>query len=212
MRTLCCDVGTSSVRVAIFEFLNDYKLHSEPLVVCTRPINIYNRKPNFYEQKTKEIWSAFCNASAECLEQLKTKCSEELPIKSIGFTATCSFVIVEDEYQNDGYDVIMWIDHRAKLEAKLINQSKNSVLNQFGGICSPEFSLSKLIWLHNNEKNRFNSAKAFMELPDWLCYRCSQWFNYPEEFPRSLCSVVCKWGFDANMNKWNEDLFSYFGL
>ncbi|OTF69310.1 FGGY carbohydrate kinase domain-containing protein-like protein, partial [Euroglyphus maynei] len=177
MRTLCCDVGSGSVRVAIFEFI-DYQLKSKPLAVSTRPLTIYNRKKDFYEQKSSEIWQAFCMAAIDCCKQMNQN-QISLTIDSIGFTATCSLVIISDVDNRDSgqlsndYDVIMWMDHRAFKEAELINQTGHHVLEQFGGTCSPEFSLSKLIWIHNNEPDRFRRTKAFMELPDWLSYRCS---------------------------------------
>ncbi|XP_027203661.2 FGGY carbohydrate kinase domain-containing protein [Dermatophagoides pteronyssinus] len=217
MLTLCCDVGSGSVRVAIFEF-NNYHLNSKPLAVSTHPLIIYNRKKNFYEQKSSEIWQAFCMAARDCCKQIKLN-RIPLVIDSIGFTATCSLVIITDDHDNRGessndYDVIMWMDHRALKEAELINQTGHQILEQFGGTCSPEFSLSKLIWIYNNESERFRRTKALMELPDWLSYRCSnQWSkNQPELFPRSLCSVVCKWGFDAENNKWRSDFFEKLGI
>lgn len=101
--------------------------------------------------------------------------------------------------------------YRAKAEADIISNSGHDVLKQFGGICSPEFSLSKLFWLYRNDKPRFEGAQAFMELSDWLTYRCSHLFGTPHKFPRSLCCVVCKFGFDAENHKWRDDLFELLG-
>lgn len=122
----------------------------------------------------------------------------------------------------------MWMDHRAIGEAfeitrskvettifmviwlNLWNPLKNAVLEQMGGNCSPEFSLAKLLWLSRNEKERFNEALAFMELPDWLAWRCSN--LDPKDYPRSVCSVVCKWGYDAFNKRWRDDLFKLVGM
>lgn len=213
MITLTCDVGTGSVRVAIFEYLPPSRLKIEPLAIESHALTIYNRKPDFYEQKSTEIWSAFCQCASRCLakanlDQLQN--GNYCPIDAIAFTATCSLVIVGDN-GDDEPDVIMWMDHRAKHEAHVISESNHSVLNQFGGVCSPEFSLSKLFWLFRNQRKRFETAQAFMELPDWLTYRCSQFWGNPEEFPRSLCSVTCKWGYDAINHRWPEDLFQSLG-
>lgn len=211
MITLSCDVGTSSVRVAIFEYLNESTLNTSPLAVATRPLTIYNRKSDFYEQKSSEIWDLFCQCAEECLTEsgLKEVKNEKCSIDAVAFSATCSLVIVEDV--GDEPDVIMWLDHRAKQEAELITATRHNVLKQFGGVCSPEFSLSKLVWLFRNQRKRFDSAKAFMELPDWLTYRCSKYFGTPEAFPRSLCCVTCKWGYDSVNNNWPSDLFETLG-
>lgn len=108
----------------------------------------------------------------------------------------------------------MWMDHRAVEQAKFITATQHSVIEQFGGTCSPEFSLSKLLWIKKYQPLRFENAIGFMELPDWLSWRCSTFFNSysVKTFPRSICSVVCKWGFDAEKHKWRDDLFELIGL
>ncbi|KAI2796453.1 hypothetical protein RDWZM_000084 [Blomia tropicalis] len=216
MKTLCCDIGSGSIRVAIIEYSPENVLKTKPLSIAIRPLKIYNRKTDFYEQKTSEIWTAFQQCTSECLEKSGLSFVSNISaftIDAIAFSATCSLVIVDGtNVKNDECDVIMWMDHRAKHEASIINQSKNEVLTQFGGVCSPEFSLSKLYWLYRNDKSRFDSANAFMELSDWITYRCSQYYGSPEKFPRSLCCVTCKWGYDANHHKWREDLFNQLGI
>ena len=216
MKTLCCDIGSGSLRVAIIEYEDECVLKTKPLAVATEPLTIFNNRIDFYEQSTEQIWSAFCKCTTQCLSQTGLRLVESIkhfPIDAIAVSATCSLVIIEDRDIQDGeFDVIMWMDHRAKEEAKIINQSKNEVLNQFGGTCSPEFSLAKLFWLFRNDRHRFDSAQAFMELSDWLTYRCSEYFGKPELFPRSLCCVTCKWGYDSINGKWRGDLFEQIGI
>lgn len=105
----------------------------------------------------------------------------------------------------------MWMDHRALEEAHLINKTNHAVLQQFGGKCSPEFSIAKVLWLRRHENERFGAAAAFMELPDWLTWKCLQDKDF-KKFPRSFCSLACKWGYNSEENKWPEDLLISLGL
>lgn len=91
---------------------------------------------------------------------------------------------------------------------------KHEVLQQLGGICSPEFSLSKLLWLKRNQSDRFDNAIAFMELPDWLSWKCSQYTGKDslKLFSRSVNCVTSKWGYDSERNRWRDDLFQQIGL
>lgn len=107
-------------------------------------------------------------------------------------------------------NVFMWMDHRAIKEAADITNTKNAVLEQMGGTCSVEFSLAKLFWLFRNRKDRFEKATAFMELPDFFAWKCSD--LTPKDYPRSVCSVVCKWGYDAVNKRWRDDLFTILGM
>ena len=200
--------------MAIIEYLPGNVLATKPLAVATEELTIYNKQKDFYEQKTREIWQAFCKCVKNCLKQIGISVigpEDPFPIDAIAFSATCSLVIVEERNANDECDVIMWMDHRAKVEAELINKSKHDVLSQFGGVCSPEFSLAKLFWLHINDRTRFDAAQSFMELSDWMTYRCSQFVGFPNKFPRSLCCVTCKWGYDSKNHKWRDDLFEQLG-
>lgn len=88
------------------------------------------------------------------------------------------------------------------------------MLKQFGGICSPEFSISKLVWLKRNDVERFNAAGAFLELPDWLAWKCirSDFGDNSRAISRSLCSVVCKWGYDGEKKQWDDSFLKQIGL
>mgnify|MGYP002649724821 CR=1 FL=1 len=122
MKTLCVDVGSGSVRCAIFEYSSSNVLQTKPLAVKTMPLPVYNRKPDYFEQKTSDIWSAFCQCTAECLKAsgLSVNLSENdsFPIDAVAFSATCSLVIVEEPRHQQNHDdaeqcdVIMWMDHR----------------------------------------------------------------------------------------------------
>ncbi|RWS28152.1 FGGY carbohydrate kinase domain-containing-like protein [Leptotrombidium deliense] len=102
----------------------------------------------------------------------------------------------------------MWMDHRAITEAQQITDSNFEFLKNFGGICSPEFSISKLAWMHKNQFDRFSKAEAFLELPDWLVWRSTQSTeNSCHLFPRSMCCIGCKWAFDTEANRWSPDFF-----
>lgn len=203
MHVIGVDVGTTSVRLAILRLTgaNDSIIE---LVSSHKKDISHQQKGHRFEQNSREIWEAVCECSNEAVKKANVPADS---IGAIGFSATCSLVIVDDNEQSGNYsthshgdkkpnDIIMWMDHRAKQEAHVISQSGSTILKQIGNVCSPEFSLAKLIWLKENEPARFQSASGFFELPDWLVFKCLG--CEPESSPRSLCSLVCKWGFQAN--------------
>lgn len=194
MNTIAVDVGTTSVRLAIISFRGEGARESHVLASHKRDID-HRQDGNQFEQSSRHIWAAICECSQECLR--KSNVSSD-SIKSIAFSATCSLVIEGDDGNLEN-DIIMWMDHRSILQAQKITASGSKVLNQFGGVCSPEFSLSKLVWLKENEPERFSSATGFFELPDWLVYRCIG--DNPSKSARSLCSLVCKWGYDFDSKR-----------
>lgn len=203
--------------MAIVSFEGPHLNNVNVLASQTKSITI-RKDGNCYEQYSYEIWQAICDCCQKCLE-ISSLSGES--IHSIAFSATCSMVIIgeldENTFTSNSVklnsktgasaipDVIMWMDHRAVDEAAEITKNYTELCEQFGGTASPEFSLSKLLWLHRHEPSRFSNAVGFMELPDWLVYKCIG--LDPEACPRSLCSLACKWGYDPINCKWPEKLF-----
>lgn len=203
MNVIAVDVGTTSVRLAIISFHGDEFRKSKILASHEKDISHHQEGVRF-EQSSTEIWAAICECSQECLTKSGI---DPLSIKSIGFSSTCSLVIYDEKSTNVPRDVILWMDHRAMDEAKQVTDGGSKVLSQFGGVCSPEFSLSKLLWLQKNEPQRLKSADGLFELPDWLAYRCIR--SNPSLCPRSLCCLTCKWGYDADHHRHCDILQSF---
>lgn len=136
-------------------------------------------------------------------------------IVAISFDATCSLVLLGENgaplsvsnSRQPEQNIILWMDHRAHKEAAQINDTKHELLKYVGGQVSVEMELPKLMWL---KANRYLSTwkkiwRAF-DLPDFLSWRATGCDT------RSLCSVVCKWNYDAVKMEWNRDFFKKIGL
>ena len=99
------------------------------------------------------------------------------------------------------------MDHRAHKEAERINNTKHDLLKYVGGQVSVEMELPKLMWLKNNcYLSTWTKLWRAFDLPDFLTWRSTGCDT------RSLCSVVCKWNYDAVNMAWNEDFFREIGL
>lgn len=108
---------------------------------------------------------------------------------------------------NDEKNVILWLDHRAKVEAEFINKTGHDILKYVGGRVSLEMQIPKLLWLKKNRPlSCWNHARYFFDLPDFLTWRSTG------DDSRSLCSVVCKWNYDAENETWPKDYFEKIGL
>lgn len=70
-----------------------------------------------------------------------------------------------------------------------------------------EMQCPKLLWLKKNLPiSCWKHANYFFDLPDFLTWKCTG------DDSRSLCSVVCKWNYDADKREWPEDYFRLIGL
>lgn len=98
------------------------------------------------------------------------------------------------------------MDHRAQFEAEQINATKHELLNYVGGQVSLEMEMPKLLWLRKNAYPSWTKLWRAFDLVDFLTWRCTN------SDSRSLCTVVCKWNFDATRMRWDTDFLRQIGL
>jgi D-ribulokinase len=199
------DVGTSSARAGVFDETGAL------LATARHPITVWHEAGNVVEQSSSEIWAA-------CADSVRAAMAEAaLPpsaIKGIGFDATCSLVVLDaaadpltvsasgDERRN----VIVWMDHRATAEARLVNDTHDDVLRYVGGSISPEMEIPKLLWLKRHLPSSYHSAGHFFDLADYLSFRATG------SATRSICTLACKWNFLAHERRWSGSYFERVGL
>src|SRR6266699_6593278 len=199
------DVGTSSARAGIFDE------NGSLLATARHPITVWHEAGNVVEQSSSEIWAACAASVRAAMVEAGLPASA---IRGVGFDATCSLVVVDaagnpltvstcgDERRN----VIVWMDHRAIAEARLVNDMHDDVLHYVGGSISPEMEIPKLLWLKQHLPSTYHSAGHFFDLADYLSFRATG------SAARSMCTVACKWNFLAHEQRWSCSYFERIGL
>lgn len=203
------DVGTGSARAGIFT------AKGRMLASASHPIQMWKPRPDFVEQSSDDIWKACGIAVRAALREADVKPEA---IAGIGFDATCSLVVLDDDDMpvtvspsgRDAQNVIVWMDHRAISQAERINKTKHPVLRYVGGVISPEMQTPKLLWLKENMPQTWKRGARFLDLPDFLTYRATG------DETRSLCTTVCKWTYlghrGADGAGWDRSYFKKIGL
>lgn len=175
----------------------------------SKEVTIFKPKSEYFEQSSENIWEKVC----ECVKQVSSGVPKD-EILGIGFDATCSLVIfdknsrpltVSPTGKND-QNIIMWLDHRAALEAAEINSSNHEILKYVGGKVSLEMEIPKMLWLKRNMRETYTKFGFAFDLPDFLTWRATGVDS------RSVCSLTCKWNYDAVNGNWSEDFFRMIGL
>jgi D-ribulokinase len=199
------DVGTSSTRAGVFDQTG--KL----LGTARHPIMTWHEAGDIVEQSSSDIWAA-------CTAAVRTAIAEAAvapdAVKGIGFDATCSLVVLAPDgapvsVSGSGdakRNVIVWMDHRARAEAREINDTRDEVLRYVGGSISPEMEIPKLKWLKRHLRKSFDAAGHFFDLADFLSYRATG------SLARSMCTVTCKWNYLAHEKRWSAPYFARVGL
>ena len=199
------DVGTTSARAGVFD--ENGKL----LSTARHPITVWHEAGNVVEQSSSDIWAA-------CVASVRAAMAEAaLPpsaVKGVGFDATCSLVVLDSAANpltvstsgDARRNVIVWMDHRAIAEARLVNDTRDNVLRYVGGSISPEMEIPKLLWLKRHLPSTYRSAGHFFDLADYLAFRATG------SEVRSICTLACKWNFLAHDHRWSGSYFEQIGL
>ncbi len=199
------DVGTSSARAGVFDEQGTL------LATARHPITTWHETGHVVEQSSSDIWAA-------CVASVRAAMAEaSLPaaaVKGIGFDATCSLVVLDaggnpltvSTSGEPRRNVIVWMDHRAIAETRLVNDTHDDVLRYVGGSISPEMEIPKLLWLKRHLPSSYHAAGHFFDLADYLSFRATG------STARSTCTVTCKWNFLAHERRWSRGYFERIGL
>ncbi|PWN48723.1 Pentulose kinase [Violaceomyces palustris] len=209
------DVGTGSARAALVD--QDGNVLSE----STYNTTTYRLESDshIFEQSTLNIWSSICSAVKDVVAEAKVAPEQ---VRGIGFDATCSLAVVDRQGRpisvtpGGGFvpgerNIILWADHRAEEEAKLINGTGHMVLDYVGKTMSLEMEIPKVLWLKRHMPSEVFADCQFFDLPDYLTFKATG------SKARSNCSLVCKCsyvppGVDGSKDGWQASFFETIGL
>ncbi|MGA7803245.1 FGGY family carbohydrate kinase, partial [Bradyrhizobium sp.] len=199
------DVGTSSARAGVFDEAGTL------LATARTPITVWHEAGGVVEQSSSDIWAACAASVRAAMAQAAIPASA---VTGVGFDATCSLVALDaagdpltvSASGDSRRNVIVWMDHRAIAEARLVNETRDEVLRYVGGSISPEMEIPKLLWLQRHMPQTFGSAGYFFDLADYLSFRATG------STVRSICTVGCKWNYLAHEQRWSNSYFERLGL
>ncbi len=199
------DAGTLSVRAGVFD------LAGRCLGTAASPVTLHRPRPDFAEQSSEEIWNAAGKAVREAITRAGVAPER---VRGIGFDATCSLVLLDtsdaplsaDPEGSPERNVIVWMDHRATEQADRLSATGAEALRYVGGRLSPEMEVPKLAWLAERLPGTFARIGKALDLADYLVYRAAG------DDPRSVCTVVCKWGYLAAEERFDRDLYRAAGI
>ncbi len=83
------DVGTGSVRAGVVS--RDGRI----LAACTKDVDVHSPRAGFYMQSSEQVWDRIASCIRDAIAQAGL--DDVGAIVGIGFAATCSLVLVDEE-------------------------------------------------------------------------------------------------------------------
>jgi FGGY-family pentulose kinase/HAD superfamily hydrolase (TIGR01509 family) len=199
------DVGTASARSALVSSTGDFLARAE------QPFELRREGADVAEHDSEEIWSAVCRCVSETVAMSGADPAE---VAGVSFDATCSLVVRDAAHGQvtvsatgeDRFDTISWMDHRAQVEAAKVTATGHRVLDNLGGVISPEMQIPKLMWLKTHLPQSWARAGLLFDLADFLCWKATG------SAQRSQCTLTCKWTYLPHAGGWQRDFLAMVGL
>lgn len=188
------DVGTQGARVVIVTALG--KIVAEAGQQFKRDNSDQSLPPGWFEQDPLMWWQATRNALRECVGKLSQQGHTSTAIQAISVTSTSGTIVTLDEQMQPSGAAIMYNDSRAGQEAEAINRVSQAFRERLGYSFSASFGLAKILWLKQQQPQRFEKAAFFVHATDFIIGKLSGTYHISDY------SNALKSGYDIERYAW----------
>ncbi len=194
------EIGTSVIRVAAFD-LAGMILGSAKAAYPT-----LHERPDYSEQDPEQIFITMLYILKNFLnEQIHSK---NHTVVSICFNSAMHSVLPIDKYGVPLGNAIAWSDNRAKKEASSLKNGElgKSLYQKTGTPIHPMSPLNKIMWMKNNEKDRFARTKKFVSIKTYIIQQLT------DEYITDHSVASATGLLNIHQLKWESDALDYLGI
>lgn len=162
------DLGTSAVKLLLMEG------NGEIIKIVTKEYPLYFPKPGWSEQNPED-WFA---KTMEGIKELIKDCDRS-QIAGISFGGQMHGLVVLDEKDQVICPAILWNDGRTIKETVFLNEviGKDKLSKYTANIAFAGFTAPKILWMKENEPEKFAKIHKIMLPKDYVAYRLSGSFS-----------------------------------
>ena len=195
---LSIDLGTTGCRSMLFdENLNELAYSYEEYGLITL-------REGWTEQDANLWWDITLKTAKDAINKSKIN---PLDIKSIAVSSQGITIVPVDEKINPLRNAISWLDVRASEQTKKINEDFGDELFKITGKDTlSKYTLPKLLWLKENEKDVYDKAYKFLMPCDFLVAKMTG--NFVTE--NSMASGTLM--FDLKNNVWFKEILDKYDI
>ena len=188
---LGCDVGTSSLKLAVFD------VHGKMLDAAHRGYATATPHPGWTEQNPDDWLAALAGAVAEVGERGSLH-----DVAAIAFTGQMSAVVLVDGKLQAVRPAMIWSDTRASLEAEAIAREVGygEHFDLTGNPPGATYPSAKVRWLAQREPESLSRAQALLQPKDFIIARLTG------ELAVDPSDASCTGFMDIARDRWDERL------
>jgi xylulokinase len=199
--TLVYDLGTTACKSVLFDF--EGRLIRS--IDIEYPTNY--ARPGWAEQNPDDWWKAVVLSTREILATQGIIPSD---IAGISFSGQMEGCILLDSKGQTVRPAIIHLDSRARKEAEWLKQviGVDKIIEITGNLVDAECTLSKILWVKNNEPGSFQKAKIFLSgAKDYIAHRFSGGRAFTDYVDASISFL-----FDIRKYEWSDPLLRDIGI
>lgn len=183
------DIGTGSTKAVALD------LSYQPTGSCQQHYPMFSPLPGYSEQDPETIWMAF----VECINEMVNKMGAAP--EAIGLSSAMHSIIAVDAAGAALAPMMTWADARSADIAEQM-RATDAGMKIYEATGTPIHAMSplcKLIWLRENQQERFDAAYKFISIKEYIWYRL---FN---EYRIDHSIASCTGLFDLESLGWNSN-------
>lgn len=158
------DIGTSSIKAMLMQ------ADGKVIGIKAKGHDVEIPRNGWAEQNPEAWWDSLCSI----LLSMKEDHPQEMnAIKGIGFSGQMHGLVAIDKEGHSVRPAIIWMDQRAEKELQEIDEkiSRKNQGETFHNRIFNGFALPSLLWMKNNEKEKFDQIYKVFQPKDYLRYR-----------------------------------------
>lgn len=187
------DIGTSGTKTALFDE------DGNTIVTATYGYELFQPQAGWAEQNPENWWEACVKSINYVIEKSEIQASD---IKGIGLSGQMHGLVLIDKDDKVIRDSIIWCDQRTEKECDYITEviGKDRLIQITGNPALTGFTLSKLLWVRNNEPDNYKKIYKILLPKDYIRFKLTNIFA-TEVSDASGMQMI-----DINTRNWSEEL------
>jgi xylulokinase len=193
------DIGTSGTKTALFDE------SGQTIATATYGYDLFQPQVGYAEQNPEDWWNACVKGINDVIEKSAVQSSD---IKGIGLSGQMHGLVLVDKEYRIIRNSIIWCDQRTEKECEEITNiiGKERLIKITGNPALTGFTLSKLLWVRNNEPENYKKIYKILLPKDYIRLKLTNVFA-TEVSDASGMQML-----DINKRNWSDELLKELNI
>ncbi|PRR79620.1 xylulokinase [Clostridium vincentii] len=193
------DIGTSGTKTVLFDE------EGKTIKTANYGYDLFQPQAGWAEQNPEDWWQACVRGIKEVIEKSNVQVSD---IKGVGLSGQMHGLVLVDKKYNIIRNSIIWCDQRTEKECEYMTKviGKKRLIKITGNPALTGFTLSKLLWVRNNEPDNYKKIYKVLLPKDYIRLKLTNVFA-TEVSDASGMQML-----DINTRNWSDEVLNELNI